>query len=159
MNETQPTPPPAAPESTNKADLMKRFIAAVIDGVISVIVGFLPVIGGFIGAAYLLLRDGFDLEFMDHRSLGKKVMKLRVQTSDGAPMDFARSAKRNWMFALGGVTQELLFIPIVGWALLPFVALAGLIIGIAECIFALTNDEGRRWGDRLADTKVVESTD
>ena len=93
--------PPAAPAPA-KADLGKRAIALIIDGVATMVVGFIPLIGGMIATAYWLLRDGMDVEFMDHRSLGKKLMKLRPVMLDGSPVDMATSAKRNWMFALAG---------------------------------------------------------
>ena len=94
--------PPAAPAPA-KAELGKRAIALIIDAVATMVVGFIPLIGGMIATAYWLLRDGMDVEFMDHRSLGKKLMKLRPVMLDGSPVDMASSAKRNWMFALGGI--------------------------------------------------------
>ncbi len=142
-----------------KADIIKRLIAAVIDAVLAVIIGFIPLIGGFAAAAYMLLRDGFEVELMNRRSIGKTVMKLRVVSLDGAPMDLARSAKRSWMFALGGVTQALLFIPVIGWLLLPLVAIAALVLVVVEVVLVLISDDGRRWGDKLAGTQVIESAE
>ncbi len=154
--------PSAAPDTgpaagvTAKADLMKRFVAALIDGVVAAVVSWVPVIGGLVAAAYLLLRDGFEFDFMDQRSLGKKVMKLRPVRLDGQPMDMVASAKRNWMFALGGVTALLAFIPILGWLLMIPVALAALVLGIIEIVLVLTDPQGRRLGDKIAATQVVE---
>jgi len=37
-----------------KADPVKRIIAFVIDAVASMIVGFIPIVGGIIGALYML---------------------------------------------------------------------------------------------------------
>jgi len=146
--------------STNgKADLGKRFIAGVIDAVIAMIIGLIPVIGGFIGAAYMLFRDGMPYTFMDHRSVGKKLMKLRPVTLDGGPVDISISAQRNWMFALGTLIQALIYIPIIGWVLIPIVALAALIIIIIEIILVTIKEDGRRWGDNLANTKVIEVSD
>ena len=161
MTENQQTKPqePTTPSLGGKADLGKRFIAAIIDAVIAAIVGLIPMIGGFIGAAYMLLRDGFSVEFMDHRSLGKKLMKLRPVKLDGGAMDLPASAQRNWMFALGALTLALLYIPVIGWVLIPIVGLAALIIGVMEIILVITNEDGRRWGDRLANTQVIEVDD
>ncbi len=139
-----------------KADLGKRVVAAIIDGVLGVVIGLIPVIGGLIAAAYWLLRDGLDLEFMDQRSVGKKLMKLRPVTLDGSPVDIMTSVKRNWMFALGGVISLLLYIPILGWLLMIPVALVALIIGVIELVLVVTDDKGRRFGDRMANTQVVE---
>lgn len=139
-----------------KADPSKRIVAVVIDSVIAVVVGMIPWIGGIIAAAYWVLRDGMELEFMDHRSVGKKLMKLRPVTADGGQLDMMGSVKRNWMFGFGGIIQFLLYIPILGWLLMVPVALLALVIGIAELVKVLTDEEGRRFGDGLANTKVIE---
>jgi uncharacterized RDD family membrane protein YckC len=139
-----------------KADLMKRFLAALIDGALGFVVSMVPFIGGLVAAAYFLCRDGLDLEFMDGRSIGKKVMKLRPVRLDGQPMDLTASAMRNWMFALGGVVTMLLFIPILGWLLMIPVALAGLALGIIEIFLVLTDPKGRRLGDKMAGSQVIE---
>ncbi len=142
-----------------KADLAKRFIAALIDGVIAAVVSFIPLVGSIAGAAYMLLRDGLELEFMDGRSIGKKVMKLRPITSDGSKMTIEKSIRRNWMFALGAFNGILLFIPILGWLLIIVLSIAGLLIGLFEVFKVLTDAEGRRLGDNMAGTKVVETAD
>ncbi len=142
-----------------KADLAKRFIAAFIDGVIAMVIGFIPAVGSIIGAAYMLLRDGLELEFMDGRSIGKKVMKLRPVTSDGSKMTIERSIKRNWMFALGAFNGILLFIPILGWALILILSIIGVLIVLFEIFKVLTDNEGRRLGDNMAGTKVIETVD
>lgn len=141
---------------TGKADLSKRFIAAVIDGAIGFVVGLIPIIGGLIGAAYWLVRDGLELEFMDGRSVGKKIMKLRPVRLDGQPMDIPTSVKRNWMFALGGLISMLLWIPILGWLLIIPVAFIALGLGLFELYKVVTDSEGRRFGDGMAGTKVIE---
>ncbi len=147
---------PPLPNTTKKADLGRRFIAAIIDGAIAALIGLIPIIGGFIGAAYLLLRDGFPYEIMDHRSVGKKLMRLRPITLDGRQTEIVDSVRRNWMFALGGVAEALLFIPILGWLFVPIVVIISLTLLVIEVIFVFTNEEGRRWGDRIANTKVIE---
>ncbi len=142
-----------------KADLAKRFIAAFIDGVIAMVIGFIPAIGSLLGAAYMLLRDGLELEFMDGRSIGKKIMKLRPVTSDGSKMTIEKSVRRNWMFALGAFNGILLFIPILGWALIFILSIIGLLIVLFEIFKVLTDTEGRRLGDNMAGTKVIETAD
>ena len=92
-----PAPPPAPREDPpaaggqSRPDLGKRAIAAVIDAVIAFGIGLVPFAGGIAATAYWLIRDGLDVDFMDHRSIGKKVMKLRPVTLDGQPMDIAVS--------------------------------------------------------------------
>lgn len=142
-----------------KADLAKRFIAAVIDAVIAAVLGFIPLVGSIAGAAYMLLRDGLELDFMDGRSIGKKVMKLRPVTSDGSKMTIEKSIRRNWMFGLGAFHGILLFIPILGWLLMIILSIVGLLIGLFEIFKVLTDSEGRRLGDNMAGTKVVETAE
>ena len=138
--------------SSKKAETGNRIIAAAIDGLIAGAISvIIPVIGGFIGAAYMLVRDGLDIEFMDNRSLGKKIMKLRpVVMPDGGKVDLNTSVKRNWMFALGPLGS----IPIIGWFIILPLA---MIISIVEIVLVLTDDQGRRWGDKMAETQVVET--
>jgi uncharacterized RDD family membrane protein YckC len=157
MADEQATPQKKSnPKGNGKADLGKRFVASLIDAAIAIVVGFIPIIGGIIGAAYWLLRDGMEFDFMDHRSIGKKVMKLRPVLLDGGKVDIAVSVKRNWMFAISGIIQLLIFIPVVGWALIPVVGIITLILVIIEIILVLTDPEGRRMGDKIANTKVIE---
>lgn len=144
-------------EAGEKADLTKRFVAAIIDGAVAAVIGLIPVIGGLIGLVYILLRDGFEFEFMDYRSVGKKLMKLRPIRSGNLPMDLSMSFQRNWPLVFGSLVQILLFIPVIGWILIPIVALVGLALAITEIVLVFTNPEGKRWGDRLAGTKVVET--
>lgn len=142
-----------------KPDLGKRAIAAIIDGAIAGAVGLIPVVGGIIGALYILLRDGFDFEFMQGRSVGKTLMKLRPVRLDGGKMDLTTSAKRNWTICLGSLATFLLIVPILGWILYVPVLIAAIVIGIIEIVAVVTAADGRRWGDKLANTKVVETTD
>jgi uncharacterized RDD family membrane protein YckC len=136
--------------TTAKADLAKRFIAALIDNVLAALVSAIPVVGGIVGAAYILLKDGLDFEFMDKRSIGKKLMKLRPVRLDGAPMDINTSLMRNWPLAIGSILS---IIPLLGWIIAVPVS---LVIGIIELVLVFTDPEGRRLGDKLAGTKVIE---
>lgn len=146
---------PHAPPAV-KADLGKRFIAALIDGLLAGGVSLIPFIGGIIGAAYILLRDGLELEFMDRRSIGKKLMKLRPLRLDGQPMDVETSLKRNLPLCIGAVGSIFWIIPILGWILAILLGVIGLIVAIIELVMVLTDAEGRRMGDKLGITKVVE---
>ena len=152
------TPPPPPPQSgpPAKADLGKRAIAMIIDAVIAMIVGFIPVAGGIVATAYWLVRDGLDLEFMDHRSIGKKLVKLRPVTLDGKPLDIQMSIKRNWMFALGGVAQ-LFAMTIIGLVVALPLGLIAFVIGIVEVVLVVTDAESRRMGDKMAGTRVIET--
>ncbi|MCK5077965.1 MAG: RDD family protein [Calditrichia bacterium] len=144
---------PEAPEENivnaipeGKADIGKRIVAFIIDAVLTTIVIIvIPFIGFLISGAYWLLRDGIKIDFMDQRSLGKKLMKLRPVTLEGKNLEIIDSVKRNWMFAI-------MAIPIIGW-------IAGFILLIVEIILTLTDEEGRRFGDKIANTKVIQVED
>ena len=144
---------------TGKADITKRAIAAVIDGVVAGIVSIIPFVGAFIGGLYILLRDGLDVDYLKGRSLGKTLMKLRIVRDNGQPMDINTSIRRNWPLSLGLLVSILALIPILGWLAGIFVGLVSGILGVIEAVLVLTDGEGRRFGDRTAGTKVVESVD
>ncbi len=157
-----PPPPPAAATSvsapsvtatTGKADITKRLVAFIIDGILAgILTSVIPILGGLLGGAYMLLRDGFEFDFMRYRSLGKRLMGLRAVPVDGSAMTMATSIRRNWPFAFG----ILMVVPVLGWILAAVIA---PILGIIEAVLVLTDDQGRRYGDRFANTKVIESKD
>ena len=148
------------PTQTGKADITKRFIAVVIDGVIASVLSWaIPFIGGLLGGLYILLRDGLDVEYLRGRSLGKTLMKLRIVRDNGQPMDLNTSIQRNWPLSVGLIITILLVIPVLGWLIVPLASLVGLVLGVMEIYFVMTDPEGRRFGDRRAGTRVVESAD
>lgn len=165
---TQQTPPTdgtttaaggdAATGAHAKVPLGKRFLAVLIDAGLTIVVGFVPVIGWLAGSAYWLLRDGLDVDFMDHRSLGKKLMGLRPVALDGSPMDLVASAKRNWPLAIGGIASFLVAIPFIGWIFALLVGLVALAIGVVEIVLVFTDPRGRRIGDRTGNSQVVEES-
>lgn len=157
--QAEAVPRTATDDAAKAPDTLTRFLAFLIDGIAVGLVGLVPVIGGLAGIAYVLFRDGLDVDAMRHRSLGKKLMKLRVVREDGAPMDPMTSVRRNWPLAFGSLTQFLVFIPVIGWLLIPFVLIAGAVFVIVEIVKVLTATDGRRWGDSLAATRVVTSID
>ncbi len=142
-----------------KADMGKRIIAAIIDGVLCGVVGWIPVAGWIISTVYVLVRDGLELDFMDRRSLGKKVMKLRPIRLDGQPMDVGTSVRRNLPFAVGAIGTVIAFVPFIGWLVALLIGLAAFVIAILELVLVITDAEGRRLGDKLAGTKVIEVAD
>lgn len=139
-----------------KADLMKRFVAALIDGVIAAIPSVIPVIGPIIGSAYTLTKDAVVYELTQNedflnRSIGKKVMNLEVAVLGGETnVDWTISIKRNIPLAIGSV---IMIVPVIGWIIGGIVA---LVLGAIEIILVLTDASGRRIGDKFAETQVVE---
>jgi uncharacterized RDD family membrane protein YckC len=140
-----------------KADVGKRLVAGFIDVVLCLLVTLLPVAGGLVAVAYLLVRDGLEFDFMDRRSVGKKLMKLRPVRLDGQPVDIATSFRRNILLAVGPFGVLVMLIPVAGWILGALVALCGAVIGVVEIVRIFTDPKGCRLGDDLAGTQVVES--
>ncbi len=130
----------------NKAGLLLRTVAKILDFIIiCAVLEIVPRAGFFAGLAYLLLGDGF----FEGRSLGKKLIGLRVVSADThTPCTFRNSIIRNSTLGIG-----FLFIKIswVGW-----IALS--IISIFEFIMLLGSSNKMRIGDELAKTIVVESS-
>ena len=145
-------------DALTKADPVKRIIAFVIDAVASIIVGFIPFVGGIIGALYILLRDALPIEALEYKSIGKKLLKLSVVKTEepASKIDYATSARRNWMFALGPIMLFFLFIPIIGWIIDILLGIAVFILVIIEIVKLITNEKGLRWGDKMAGTMVIE---
>lgn len=140
-----------------KPDNLSRFLAALIDGLIAVGLGYLPYVGGLVGAAYILFRDGLDLPFMDRRSIGKRLLGLRPARLDGKAMTPLASAKRNWTLVPALLTQTVSRLPVLNVVLFPPVALFATVLLVAETMRFLNEPDGRRWGDRLAETRVVQA--
>lgn len=142
-------------EITGKANLLKRFLAVFIDGIIGGILSLFPWIGALLGGAYILVRDGLEYDFMNRRSIGKKIMNLRPVSLKGEVMDVNLSVRRNWPLALGYLGSFMADVtgnPVGLWNLL------GL-VGLVEAVLVLTDHLGRRFGDKFADTIVIETTD
>lgn len=148
----------SARSSTGTPAYNRRFVARIIDGFAAVVpavllIALLPGFAGrFLGmlaaAAYILFSDGLDARFMRQRSLGKHLMGLRPERLDGAAMTPETSARRNWPLVVG----YLGVVPVIGWLF----SLAGLALVVYECYKVFADTQGRRWGDTLASTRVVE---
>ena len=165
-----PDPSDVGPFSQEKADLSKRFAAVLIDGLLVYAfalvlsfggMNFLYGIGMLVGAGYFLVRDGLALEFMDGRSIGKKLMKLRPVHFERGTLDLETSIRRNWPLALGfalwgiaGLARGLGMYFFAGG--LGIIAWIGSLLYLVEGILVLTDPEGRRFGDKFAETLVVD---
>lgn len=120
---------PGTPE-LRKADNGNRIVAYLIDCLVTIPIYFIPILGVFVGIAYLLTRDS--LPFLDGQSIGKKAMGLRAVTEDGQPLT------NNWG---PGIIRNIVL-------LIPFFPLVELIV-------LLSNNTGLRLGDQWAKTKVI----
>ncbi|MBN2383619.1 RDD family protein [bacterium] len=152
-------------ETHGKADLFKRAVAITIDSIIAMIItnllaNIIPflgwILGGLIGGAYFLVRDGMNLEALDGQSVGKKIMKLRV-TGAVEPIDYVTSIKRNITLGFVYLLYPLMIIPIAGWLILMAGAFVQLLVTIVEIYKVVTDPEGKRIGDGIAETLVVEA--
>ena len=109
-------------------------------------------LGGLAASAYFLFSDGLPLDFMRHRSLGKRMMNMTVERVDEEPVTLLTSIKRNWMFTIGFFAQAFTFTASPVTYLLALVAIG--LIGY-ELYWLATNPNGVRWGDDLAGTDVM----
>lgn len=118
--------------STNLA--RERLLAWLID--VLLIVGLWTLIGplsGLVGVGYLLLRDGL----FEGQSVGKRIMGLRVVAHD---------AQLKCTFLDSIVRNVLWVIPLVQVAM-----------GLTGLHYLMHDAEGRHWGDRLANTRVIRA--
>lgn len=126
-----------------KADLGIRFLAALIDGALCIVLYIIPILGWIIGTVYILLRDGL----FGGESLGKKILGLKtINLEKNQNANFVDSILRNLTLAFAYI---LMLIPVIGWIAAP-------IIIITEALFILSDEKGIRFGDRLANTQVIE---
>lgn len=139
-----------------KADIFRRFIAFLIDGIIASILIYVPILGGIVSTVYTLTKDVIVYEItknpdFKNRSIGKKIMGLEVASLDGKDLNWEISIKRNLTLAIGSVCS---IVPIIGWIV---GAILGFIISIIEIVLIFSDNKGRRLGDKLANTQVVSS--
>ena len=132
----------------------------------SAVSSYIPRILGFLGAlislGYILGRD----VVAGDRSIGKKIMDLRVVTTTGASITYMDSARRNGIFAIGAalgfLSATLQLIPCLGDAvacmLMPL-TLLGMVVAVGAAIYEILqitqHPEGIRFGDKTAGTRVV----
>ena len=152
--------PPGAPAGVLghmryvKASFGARFLAYIIDSVVAaaalilagIVVGYsnwgeantgpavvIMIAAGLWAFIYSFVKDGRE----GGQSFGKEMLNLMVvNINTNQPCTMGESALRTLIWML------LSLIPIVGWLIEPIVALA--------------SDDGRRLGDRVANTQVIE---
>ena len=127
-----------------KAEVLNRGIAKLID--LFIVAAADPVIvpvGFLAGLAYILIADGF----AGGRSVGKRVIGLQtVLPERREPAGFRESIIRNLPFA---VAQLAFAVPYVGW-------MVSVAILAFEAILIVGNEQGRRLGDEVAGTQVLD---
>ena len=127
-----------------KAQILNRGIAKLIDLLIVAAAGqiFMPV--GFLGGlAYILIADGFG----GGRSIGKRLIGLQTVLPDRREAaGFRESIIRNLPFAVALAAYA---VPYVGW-------LVSVAIIAFEAVLIIGNEQGRRLGDEVAGTQVLD---
>jgi len=137
------------------AALDKRLVAALIDFIIGAFVSAVPILGSLAAATYWVVRDGLEIDFMNHRSIGKAIMKIRPVRPDGSYTSIEDSIRRNWMFAPAALIPFLVYSVVGAFLVLPMILLVLVISGVE--IYLVVNDPLRqRLGDKVADTIVIE---
>ncbi len=127
-----------------RAGLLLRVVAKSIDFILIMAAAeALPRAGWLGGLIYLLISDSL----FDGRSLGKKLIGIRVETAAGAACTVRDSIMRNSTLAAGLLLWK---VPVVGWVLLAAVL-------VLEFVILLGSKEDARLGDEIAKTSVVES--
>ncbi|MFZ5907946.1 MAG: RDD family protein [Nitrospirota bacterium] len=132
-------------EELKRAGLFVRTVAKILDFIlIAAAAELIPKAGFFAGLAYLLLGDGF----LEGRSIGKKLIGLRVVSADThKPCSFKDSVLRNSTLALGYFLSHVLWF---GWTFI-------LLVSVLEFIVLLGSRNGMRIGDELAKTLVIDN--
>ncbi len=127
-----------------KAQVLNRGIAKLIDLLIVAAAGQVIVpVGLLAGLAYILIADGL----AGGRSIGKRLIGLQtVVPVRHEAAGFRESIIRNMPFA---VAQLAFAVPYVGW-------IVSVAIIAFEAILIFGNEQGRRLGDEVAGTQVLD---
>ena len=128
-----------------KAQVLNRGIAKLIDVFIVAAADQMIVPVGFLaGLAYILIADGF----AGGRSIGKRLIGLQTVLPDRREAaGFRESIIRNLPFA---IAQLAFAVPYVGW-------IVSVAIMALEGVLIIGNEQGRRLGDEIAGTQVLDA--
>ncbi len=130
--------------ASNQASLLSRVVAKSIDVIIILAAAeILPKAGFLAGVGYMLVGDGI----AGGGSLGKRLLGLTVLDEEGEACHARESILRNLTLGIGIV---LLKVPLIGWLL-------AVSIFSLEFIVLLGSREGKRIGDEIAKTRVIEA--
>lgn len=131
-------------EKARTASLLSRVVAKAVDLIlILAATEVLPTAGFLAGIGYILIGDGL----WGGRSLGKRLLGLSVLGEGEKPCTLGESILRNITIAAAIFFWWALF---AGWLL------AGIILAV-EFIVLAGSPLGRRIGDEMANTRVVEA--
>jgi uncharacterized RDD family membrane protein YckC len=128
-----------------KAPVLNRCIAKLIDlFIVAAAAQAIALVGFLAGLAYIFVADGF----AGGRSIGKRLIGLQTIVLDTRDASgFRESIIRNIPFAGALVAFA---VPYVGW-------LASAAVVSFEVLLVIGNEQGRRLGDELAGTQVLDA--
>jgi uncharacterized RDD family membrane protein YckC len=128
-----------------KAQVLNRGIAKLIDlFIVAAADQAIAPVGFFAGLAYILIADGF----AGGRSIGKRVIGLQTVVPERRePAGFRESIIRNLPVA---AAQLAFAVPYVGW-------IVSVAIMAFEAVLIVGNEQGRRLGDEVAGTQVLDA--
>jgi uncharacterized RDD family membrane protein YckC len=131
-------------DEVKSASLLLRVFAKILDFIlIAAMAEVVPRAGFYAGISYLLFSDGL----FEGRSIGKFLIGLRViSMAHGGPCSMRESIVRNAPLGAGLLLFRL---PWIGW-----IFIAG--VSVVEFLILLGSKEGKRLGDELAGTTVIE---
>jgi uncharacterized RDD family membrane protein YckC len=125
----------------------ERMLAFAVDYLIAFGLLFIPYAGSALSFLYLVCRDG--IKFLNYKSLGKKIFRIKVIRGNELHANLWQSVKRNLIF----LPNCLLMFP-------GNYKYAVLVINITtmliEVYLLFTSSDTQRMGDNMADTLVIE---
>jgi uncharacterized RDD family membrane protein YckC len=168
-------PGPGAGFGSRPGELLDRFLARLIDYVllfvVNVIVVTVVVVGAILGSSGGMMGYGDDflanavtavlstliylgyfafMESSQGKTLGKMVMKLRVESESGGKPSFEQAVKRNIWMAL----PLLGIVPLIGG----LIGALGQLVAVILIAVGINSDTMRRqpWTDKFAGTQVLK---
>ncbi len=127
-----------------KAGLLNRAIAGMIDLIVVAALSSIPGVGLLASMFYVLIKDGFS----GGQSLGKRLVGIKtLMISADKDAGFKESIIRNTPLMIARILWT---VPLIGWLC------AGAVI-LFESLLVVGSSTGKRFGDELADTQIVEA--
>jgi uncharacterized RDD family membrane protein YckC len=125
----------------------ERMLAFAVDYLIAFGLFFIPYAGPALSFLYILCRDG--IKFLNYKSIGKKIFKIKVIKGNELHASLWQSIKRNLIF----LPNALLLLPDnYKYAVLAI----NIVTILIEVYLLFTSSDTQRMGDNIADTLVIE---
>lgn len=157
--------------SQKRADNAKRIIAIILDCIFAFLIyipfmllGLIPfagilfsLIGMVIYIGYMGLRDALPIADLGGASPGKKIMGIKAVQQDGSNCTYEISFKRNLPFVIPAALSLIpTLIPVIGVIIGAIFSVVSLVVMLVELYKVMTDEQGKRIGDIIANTMVVE---